>query len=288
MAWFRKDRRPRTSQRERLEIPADVWDKCEECGHVDVREKFERGYGVCPSCGHHRRIDAALYISLLADEGSWTPLDQNLRSVDALGFESYRERLATATKKAGREDAVRTGAATMDGEPVYLAVMDFKFMGGSMGSVVGEKIARLAQRALEERVALIIVSASGGARMQEGVLSLMQLAKTSVVIAQLREQGVPFISVLTDPTTGGVSASYAFQGDVIIAEPGAVIGFAGARVIKQTIGQDLPEGFQTAEFLLEHGMLDAVVPRSRLAATCAQLVRLLQAKPAPAGAERDA
>jgi acetyl-CoA carboxylase carboxyl transferase subunit beta len=288
MAWFRKDRRPRTSQRERLEIPADVWDKCEECGHVDVREKFERGYGVCPSCGHHRRIDAAQYIALLADEGSWTPLDQNLRSVDALGFESYRERLVAATKKAGTEDAVRTGAATMDGEPAYLAVMDFKFMGGSMGSVVGEKIARLAQRALEERVALIIVSASGGARMQEGVLSLMQLAKTSVVIAQLREQGVPFISVLTDPTTGGVSASFAFQGDVIIAEPGAVIGFAGARVIKQTIGQDLPEGFQTAEFLLEHGMLDAVVQRSRLAATCAQLLRLLQAKPAPAGAERDA
>ena len=285
MAWFRKDRRPRTSQRERLEIPADVWDKCEECGHVDVREKFERGFGVCPSCGHHRRIEAAQYIALLTDEGSWTPVDQGLRSVDALGFENYRDRLAAAVKKAGREDAVRTGTATLEGEPIALAVMDFKFMGGSMGSVVGEKITRIARRALEGRMPLIIVSASGGARMQEGVLSLMQLAKTSVLVAQLREHGVPFISVLTDPTTGGVSASYAFQGDVIIAEPGAVIGFAGARVIKQTIGQDLPEGFQTAEFLLEHGMIDAVVPRSQLGPTCAQLVRLLQSK-APPNLER--
>ena len=283
MAWFRKDRRPRTSQRERLEIPADVWDKCEECGHVDVRGKFERGYGVCPSCGHHRRIDAGQYIALLADGASWVPMDQELRSVDALSFEGYRDRLISASKKAGSQDAVRTGSATVDGEPVYLAVMDFKFMGGSMGAVVGEKIARLAQRSLENRLPLIIVSASGGARMQEGVLSLMQLAKTSVVIAQLRERGIPFISVLTDPTTGGVSASYAFQGDVILAEPGAVIGFAGARVIKQTIGQDLPEGFQTAEFLLEHGMIDAVVPRARLAATCGQLLRLLLAKPAANG-----
>ncbi len=280
MAWFRKDRRPRTS-RERLEIPADVWDKCEECGHVDVREKFERGYGVCPNCGHHRRVDASVYLGLLTDEGSWKPVDQGLRSVDALGFEGYRDRLAAALRKAGRDDAVRTGTATLEGEPICLAVMDFKFMGGSMGSVVGEKIARLARRSLEGRTPLVIVSASGGARMQEGVLSLMQLAKTSVVIAQLREQGIPFLSVLTDPTTGGVSASFAFQGDVIIAEPGAVIGFAGARVIKQTIGQDLPEGFQTAEFLLEHGMIDAVVPRARLGATCAQLVRLLLARPAP-------
>jgi len=281
MAWFRKDRRPRTSQRERLEIPADVWDKCEECGHVDVREKFERGFGVCPSCGHHRRIEASQYIALLTDENSWTPLDQSLRSVDALGFESYRDRLAAALKKAGREDAVRTGTATLEGEPIALAVMDFKFMGGSMGSVVGEKIVRLARKALEGRMPLIIVSASGGARMQEGVLSLMQLAKTSVLIAQLRERGIPFISICTDPTTGGVSASYAFQGDVILAEPGAVIGFAGARVIKQTIGQDLPEGFQTAEFLLEHGMVDAVVPRAQLAPTCAQLVRMLQGKAPP-------
>jgi acetyl-CoA carboxylase carboxyl transferase subunit beta len=286
MAWFRKDRRPRTSQRERLEIPADVWDKCEECGHVDVREKFERGYGVCPSCGHHRRLDATGYLALLTDEGSWAPTGQDLRSVDALAFENYRERLASYLKKVGPEDAVRTGTATLEGEPIALAAMDFKFMGGSMGSVVGEKIVRIARQALQSRTPLLIVSASGGARMQEGVLSLMQLAKTSVVIAQLRDAGIPFISILTNPTTGGVSASYAFQGDVIVAEPGAVIGFAGARVIKQTIGQDLPEGFQTAEFLLEHGMIDAVVPRARLRATCSQLVRLLQGKPCADVVER--
>jgi acetyl-CoA carboxylase carboxyl transferase subunit beta len=281
MAWFRKDRRPRTSQRERLEIPADVWDKCEECGHVDARDKFERSFGVCPSCGHHRRIDASQYIALLTDEGSWVGMDQTLRSVDALGFEHYPDRLTAALKKAGPEEAVRTGTATLDGEPIALAVMDFKFMGGSMGSVVGEKIVRIARRALGSRVPLLIVSASGGARMQEGVLSLMQLAKTSVLIAQLREQGVPFLSILTNPTTGGVSASYAFQGDVILAEPGAVIGFAGARVIKQTIGQDLPEGFQTAEFLLDHGMVDAVVPRAQLARTCVQTIRLLLRKASP-------
>lgn len=286
MAWFRKDRRPRTSQRERLEIPADVWDKCEECGHVDVREKFERGYGVCPNCGHHRRLDATGYLALLTDEGSWAPMDQDLRSVDVLGFENYRDRLASYLKKAGPEDAVRTGSATLEGEPIHLAVMDFKFMGGSMGSVVGEKIVRIARRALDSRRPLLILSASGGARMQEGVLSLMQLAKTSVVVAQLREAGIPFVSILTNPTTGGVSASFAFQGDVIVAEPGAVIGFAGARVIKQTIGQDLPEGFQTAEFLLEHGMIDAVVPRARLRSTCAQLVRLLLGRPCADVGER--
>lgn len=283
MAWFRKDRKPRTSQRERLEIPADVWDKCEECGHVDVRDNFAKANEVCPRCGHHRRVDAETYIALLTDEGTWQPLDDGLRSVDALKFEAYPERLAAAYKKAGRSDAILTGAAQLDAMPIHLGVMNFKFMGGSMGSVVGEKIARLARRALESETPLVIVSASGGARMQEGVLSLMQLAKTSVVIAQLRDAGVPFISILTNPTTGGVSASYAMQGDVIIAEPGAVIGFAGARVIKQTIGQDLPEGFQTAEFLLEHGMVDAVVPRGQLRRTASRLIRLLSNQPALAG-----
>jgi acetyl-CoA carboxylase carboxyl transferase subunit beta len=276
MAWFRKDRRPRTPSRERLEIPADVWDKCEACGHVDGKEKFVRALGVCPNCGDHRRVGAADYLAILADEGTWVALDSRLRSVDALGFEHYRERLAAATKKATAQDAVITGQAKLDGIPIHLAVMDFRFMGGSMGSVVGEKIARLAQRSAEKRIPLIIVSASGGARMQEGVLSLMQLAKTSVAIAQLRERGIPYLSICTNPTTGGTTASYAMQGDIIIAEPGAVIGFAGPRVIKQTIGQDLPEGFQTAEFLLEHGMVDAVVPRSLLRSVCAQMIRLLQ------------
>lgn len=283
MAWFRKERKTRTPERQKLEIPPDVWDKCEQCGHVDVRENFARNLEVCMQCGHHRRVEAADYITILSDEATFEPFDGNLRSVDALQFESYRDRLSAYYKKTGTDDAVLCGSATLDELPIHLAVMDFKFMGGSMGSVVGEKIARAGLRALKEKSPLIIVSASGGARMQEGVLSLMQLAKTSVVIAQLREEGIPFISILTNPTTGGVSASYAMQGDVIIAEPGAVIGFAGPRVIKQTIGQDLPEGFQTSEFLLEHGMVDAVVPRGRLNRTTSRLLRMLTQQPALEG-----
>jgi len=273
MAWFKKERKPRTSERVKLEIPADAWEKCDQCGHVDIRERFVRALNVCPNCGHHRRITAQDYIDLLVDEGSWHELFATLKSADPLKFENYADRVQAAIKKAGPLDAIRTGYARLHGMSVSLGVMDFAFMGGSMGSVVGEKIARLTRHAIDKRTPLIIVSASGGARMQEGVLSLMQMAKTSVVIAELQTAGVPFMSVLTNPTTGGVSASYAMQGDVILAEPGAVIGFAGPRVIKQTIGQDLPEGFQTAEFLLEHGMIDAVVPRGELRDTTAQLLR---------------
>jgi len=273
MAWFRKERKPRTTERVRLEIPPDAWEKCDECGHIDLKDRFVRALNVCPHCGHHRRISAQEYIDLLVDDGSWHELDTRLRSADPLGFESYRERLEAAMRKAGPYEAVRTGFARLDGMPVDLGVMDFAFMGGSMGSVVGEKIARLVRRSIDQRIPLIIVSASGGARMQEGVLSLMQMAKTSVVLAELARERIPFVSILTNPTTGGVSASYAMQGDVIVAEPGAVIGFAGPRVIKQTIGQDLPEGFQTAEFLLEHGMVDAVVPRSELRDFTAQVLR---------------
>ena len=273
MAWFKKERKPRTSERVKLEIPADAWEKCDQCGHIDIKERFVRALNVCPKCGHHRRITAQEYIDLLVDEGSWHELDVKLRSADPLTFESYKDRVQVAYRKAGELDAVRTGYARLHGLPVDLAVMDFAFMGGPMGSVVGEKIARLARRSVDRRIPLIIVSASGGARMQEGVLSLMQMAKTSVVIAELGRQHIPFISILTNPTTGGVSASYAMQGDVIIAEPGAVVGFAGPRVIKQTIGQDLPEGFQTAEFLVEHGMVDMVIPRGELRDTTAQLLR---------------
>ena len=281
MAWFKKERKPRTSERVKLEIPADAWEKCEECGHIDIKERFIRALNVCPNCGHHRRITAQEYIDLLVDEGSWHELFTDLRSADPLKFENYGDRLKAAVKKAGPLDAIRTGYARLHGTPINLGVMDFSFMGGSMGSVVGEKIARLARRSIDKRVPLIIVSASGGARMQEGVLSLMQMAKTSVVIAEQQQAAIPFISILTNPTTGGVSASYAMQGDAILAEPGAVIGFAGPRVIKQTIGQDLPEGFQTAEFLLEHGMLDAVVPRGELRDNTAQLVRhMTGARPA--------
>ena len=274
MAWFKKERKPRTtSERVKLEIPADAWEKCEECGHIDIKERFVRALNVCPNCGAHRRISAQEYIDLLIDEGSWHELDEKLRSADPLQFENYRERMQAAIKKAGPLEAIRTGYARLDLLTINLGVMDFAFMGGSMGSVVGEKVARLARRSIDRRDPLIIVAASGGARMQEGVLSLMQMAKTSVVIAELASHGIPFVTILSNPTTGGVSASYAMQGDVILAEPGAVVGFAGPRVIKQTIGQDLPQGFQTAEFLLEHGMIDAVVPRSELRETTAQLLR---------------
>jgi len=283
MAWFKKERKPRTSERVRLEIPADAWEKCDECGHIDIKERFIRALNVCPNCGHHRRIPAQEYIDLLVDEGSWHELFANLKSTDPLVFEHYADRLQAAQKKAGPLDAIRTGYARLHGIPIDLGVMDFSFMGGSMGSVVGEKIARLARRSIDKRIPLILVSASGGARMQEGVLSLMQMAKTSVVIAELQQAAIPFVSILTNPTTGGVSASYAMQGDAILAEPGAVIGFAGPRVIKQTIGQDLPEGFQTAEFLVEHGMVDAVVPRGELRGTTAQLLRhMIGARPAEA------
>jgi len=205
--------------------------------------------------------------------------------VDPLRFEAYAERLAATQKRTGFGDAVVTGHGKLHAMPLHIAAMEFSFMGGSMGSVVGEKIARLTSRSLEKKVPLVIVSASGGARMQEGVLSLMQMAKTSPLIARLREEGIPFISIMTNPTTGGVSASYAMQGDINLAEPGALIGFAGPRVIKQTIGQDLPAGFQTSEFLVEHGMVDAVVPRADLADTVSRLIRLMQRKPAVEAAD---
>ena len=276
MAWFKKEKKPRASQRERLEIPADAWEKCDECGHIDLREKFEKSLQVCPECGRHRRFSAEEYIELLTDAGTWRELYTTLRSTDPLHFEHYADRLTAARKKAGDSDAIYAGAAKLDGLPFNLGVMNFRFMGGSMGSVVGEKIARLARRSLEKKVPLVLVCTSGGARMQEGVLSLMQMAKTSAALAALSRAGIPYITILTDPTTGGVSASFAMQGDVILAEPRAVIGFAGQRVIKQTIGQDLPEGFQTAEFLLEHGQLDDVVPRGSLRETTARLLRHMQ------------
>jgi acetyl-CoA carboxylase carboxyl transferase subunit beta len=282
MAWFRKDKKPRVPRRERLEIPPDAWEKCEACGHTDLREKFVRNLNVCPSCEYHRRIRAHEYCGILLDDG-WEETELELRSADPLGFPEYPQRLRKASANAGEGDAMVTAAGTLGGIPVNLGVMDFAFMGGSMGSVVGEKIARAGQRALERKQPLIIVSASGGARMQEGVLSLMQMAKASAVLSQLAERGLPYVSLLTNPTTGGVSASYAMLGDLILAEPGAVIGFAGPRVIKQTLGQDLPEGFQTAEFLLEHGMLDAVVHRRDLKPTIGQLLRHMSGKPAAAG-----
>jgi acetyl-CoA carboxylase carboxyl transferase subunit beta len=273
MAWFRKEKKPRQPRRERHEIPADAWEKCEACGHTDIREKFVRNLNVCPQCDYHRRIRASEYLGLLLDDGTMEEVGTELRSADPLGFPEYPQRLKKAWAAVGDSDAVITATGQLGEIPLNIGVMDFAFMGGSMGSVVGEKLARLGQRSLERKYPLVIVSASGGARMQEGVLSLMQMAKVAAMLAQLASRRIPYISILTNPTTGGVSASYAMLGDAILAEPGAVIGFAGPRVIKQTIGQDLPEGFQTAEFLLEHGMLDAVVHRRLLKQTVGTLLR---------------
>jgi acetyl-CoA carboxylase carboxyl transferase subunit beta len=283
MAWFKKDKKPRPPRDKRLEIPPDAWEKCEACDHTDIREKFSRNHNVCPACDYHRRIRAHEYVRILLDEGTIDEKDVELASVDPLGFPEYPGRLKKALTNAGEHDAILTVSGTMDQMPVNLGVMDFAFMGGSMGSVVGEKIARLGQRSLEKKWPLILISASGGARMQEGVLSLMQMAKTSAMLAQLAERRIPYVSILTNPTTGGVSASYAMLGDAILAEPGAVIGFAGPRVIKQTLGQDLPAGFQTAEFLLTHGMVDRVVHRHQLKRTVGQLLRHMSGKPAAIG-----
>ena len=248
-----------------------------------MSDKFLRNLNVCPACDFHRRVRAWDYAAMLLDEGSTVEVGTELRSVDPLGFPDYPARLKRALTNAGDSDAILTVAGLLEGLPVGIGIMDFAFMGGSMGSVVGEKIARLGQRSLEKKHPLVIVCASGGARMQEGILSLMQMAKTSAVLSQLAERRIPYISVLTNPTTGGVSASYAMLGDAILAEPGAVIGFAGPRVIKQTLGQDLPEGFQTAEFLLEKGMVDQVVHRKELRDTLSRLMRHMTGRPASAG-----
>jgi acetyl-CoA carboxylase carboxyl transferase subunit beta len=283
MAWFRKDKKPRQPRREKLEIPRDTWTKCEACGHTDIRDNFERNLNVCPNCEFHRRIRATDYLAILLDEDTIDESETDLRSTDPLSFPDYPARLKKSIMNAGDQDAVITATGRIAGMPLNVGAMDFAFMGGSMGSVVGEKLARLGQHSLERKYPLVVVSASGGARMQEGVLSLMQMAKVSAMLSMLAERGIPYISILTNPTTGGVSASYAMLGDAIIAEPGAVIGFAGPRVIKQTIGQDLPDGFQTAEFLMEHGMLDAVVHRHELKATVGRLLRHMTGKPAASG-----
>ncbi len=275
MAWFRKQKKRLTSEGRR-ELPSDVFEKCDGCGEILYRERLDRNLGVCPECGSHFRIPAARYIGLLADRDSFAEIDEEMTSGDPLGFSDlkrYGDRLEAARRRTGRNEAVITGRARIEGIPVVLAVMDFAFIGGSMGSVVGEKIARAGRDALDRDLPLIVVSASGGARMMEGIFSLMQMAKTSAVLARVHERGLPYISVLTDPTTGGVTASYAMLGDVNLAEPGALIGFAGPRVIGETIKQELPPGFQSAEFLEEHGMVDRVVDRRELRSAVAQLLR---------------
>ena len=275
MAWFQKQKTRLTSEGRR-DLPRDVFEKCDGCGEILYRERLEQNVGVCPECGSHFRISAVRYVELLTDEESFEEVDEEMTSGDPLGFtdlKRYGDRLKAARGRTGRNEAVITGRARIEGIPVVLAVMDFSFIGGSMGSVVGEKVARAGRDALDRELPLVVVSASGGARMMEGIFSLMQMAKTSAVLARVHERGLPYISVLTDPTTGGVTASYAMLGDVNLAEPGALIGFAGPRVIGETIKQELPPGFQSAEFLEEHGMVDRVVDRRELKSAIAQLLR---------------
>ncbi len=255
-----------------------IWIKCPDCSEILFRKEVERNQWVCVKCSHHFRISADDYLHLMIDEGSFDERFTRLSSLDPLRFKDskrYPDRLREA-EAGGRKDAVVTGLGTIEGETACVAVMDFNFMAGSMGSVVGEKIARLTEIAIQEEHPLIIVSCSGGARMQEGILSLMQLAKTSVQLARLAEKKLPFISIMTHPTTGGVTASFAMLGDVILAEPKALIGFAGPRVIEQTIQQELPKGFQRSEFLLDHGMVDQIVSRKDLKQTLARLIRFFR------------
>ena len=282
MAWFRKVREPKEPreprERRSSKVPEGLWVKCDSCRQILYNKELARNFKICPKCGFHFRLSAAERLRMLFDGEQYAELESELRSVDPLRFRDtkrYRDRLAENEESIGTSDAIVIGSGTLDGIPVLIGAMEFFFMGGSMGSVVGEKVTRAAERALAERRPLILVSTSGGARMQEGSLSLMQMGKIAAALSRLSEASVPFLSVMTDPTTGGVTASYAMLGDLNIAEPGALICFAGPRVIEQTIRQTLPEGFQRAEFLLEHGMLDFVVERSEMKATLARCLRLL-------------
>jgi acetyl-CoA carboxylase carboxyl transferase subunit beta len=278
MAWFKRSKENIERQTEKKEMPDGMWTKCDQCGEIIHKMELEQHFYTCPKCSKHFRIGSAEYIKILLDEETFKEYDRRMRSVDPLKFtdtKRYRERIPEAIKKTNLYDAVRWGTGKLNGRDVVLAAMDFSFIGGSMGSVVGEKVGRAIDRGWKTRTPVIIVSSSGGARMMEGAYSLMQMAKTSAKLARLGDAGIPYISVLTDPTTGGVTASYSMLGDVNIAEPGALIGFAGPRVIKQTIGKDLPPGFQRSEFLLEHGFVDLVVHRKELKPTIATLLSLM-------------
>lgn len=281
LKWLR---RPKYRTIERRDVPDGVWAKCPKCGATVYQRDLARNAKVCPACGFHHRLTAEERLLFTVDDGSFEETHAALTSGDPLQFDGYREKLEEARDKTGGTDAVIVGLGQIEGSRTAVAALDFSFMGGSMGSVVGEKVTRIAESARAERLPLVIFSASGGARMQEGALSLMQLAKTSAGISRLQDARLPFLSVMCDPTTGGVTASFAFQGDVILAEPGALIGFAGRRVIEQTIRRKLPEDFQTAEFCLKHGLIDMVVPRTEMRAALGRLLRFFGA-PQRAAAE---
>ncbi|GJM45426.1 MAG: acetyl-coenzyme A carboxylase carboxyl transferase subunit beta [Gemmatimonadota bacterium] len=286
MAWFRRGKKGIKAAVDKKDMPQGVWLKCRECTEILYRPELEKSHWVCQKCGYHFRISSRQYFQLLFDEGSFVEEDAGLRPSDPLHFrdsKKYKDRIVAAQTKTGLDDAIVSGRATVDGIPVSIAALDFSFMGGSMGSVVGERIARAAQRAIDARRGLITLSASGGARMQEGILSLMQMAKTSAMLAKLAEERLPHISILTDPTTGGVTASFASLGDVILAEPKALVGFAGPRVIRETINQELPEGFQRSEFLEAHGFVDRVVHRRDLNRTLATVLAFFGDAPMPTG-----
>ena len=275
MAWFKKER-PESAASEapakKVKIPEGLWVKCDNCKEIIYRKEVDKNFKVCPKCDYHFRISASERLPYLADEGSFLEVEDGLSPRDFLGFKDYKDKLKGSRKKTGLKDAIISGEAKIGGRPVSLVIMDFNFMGGSMGSVVGEKIARAVERAIENKTPFVSVASSGGARMQEGILSLMQMAKTSAAVARLGQAGLPFISVLTDPTFGGVTASFAMLGDIILAEPKSLIGFAGPRVIEQTIKQQLPPGFQRAEFLQEHGMIDMIVSRREMRATLGKML----------------
>jgi acetyl-CoA carboxylase carboxyl transferase subunit beta len=272
MAWFKRSKENISSDGQKKDIPDGMWTKCSGCSEIIHKKQLDQNLFTCPKCNFHFRIGSKEYFSIMLDNGTFKEMNKKMRSVDPLKFtdtKSYASRVETTIKKTGLYDAVRTGEGIMNGIPVVIACMDFALIGGSMGSVVGENVAR------KKRQPLIVISSTGGARMMEGALSLMQMAKMSAKLAQLSDAGVPYISILTDPTTGGVTASFAMLGDVNIAEPAALIGFAGPRVIKQTIGKDLPNGFQRSEFLMDKGFVDLVVHRKELKETVTKVIRNL-------------
>lgn len=282
MTWFKKrgeEEKETKESREELKLSDELWVKCKSCNEIIYRKVIERNLQVCPKCNYHFQIPARKRIDCVIDPGTFIEHDVDLTSTDPLEFKDskrYLHRIREFQEATGQRDAIICGEARIKDQPAMIGIFEFNFMGGSMGSVVGEKITRLIERAIEKRIGVVIFCASGGARMQEGILSLMQMAKTSAALARLHETRIPYLSVLTDPTTGGVSASIGMLGDIIIAEPKAMIGFAGPRVIKDTIRAELPEGFQRAEYLLEHGMVDLIVGRKDLRHTLASLLEMLR------------